>query len=175
MLIYSLQVADSLYFLLLDRPQCKLTFLSLQGPRYLVEILNTETNYIKLIYAVVRCIRSISTCRQNKASLTAIGKNNFTNFNKFCLNSGGLELLHRAFKLIDEDKRKLAALNALRNLSDVATNLETLTPLVVDLIHLIAQNRDDELVGCACGILSNLTCNNNLNKQTVIKNLYKFD
>lgn len=73
MLIYSLQVADSLYFLLLDRPQCKLTFLSLQGPRYLVEILNTETNYIKLIYAVVRCIRSISTCRQNKASLTAIG------------------------------------------------------------------------------------------------------
>ena len=148
-------VADSLYILLLDQPQCKMTFLSLQGPRYLVEILKTDTYYAKLIYAVVRCIRSISTCSSNKASLIAIG---------------GIELLHRAFNLIGENKRKLAALNALRNLSDVATNLETLMPLVADLVSLISQNNDDELVGCACGILSNLTCNNILNKQAVCTN-----
>jgi junction plakoglobin len=67
-------VADSIYFLLLDRPQCKMTFLSLQGPQLLVNILNSGTTYIKLIYAVVRCIRSISTCPQNKASLISIGK-----------------------------------------------------------------------------------------------------
>lgn len=47
-------VADCLYFLLLDQPQCKQTFLSLQGPRYLVSILTSNTSYIKLIYAVVR-------------------------------------------------------------------------------------------------------------------------
>uniref|UniRef100_A0A914KT87 Armadillo segment polarity protein n=1 Tax=Meloidogyne incognita TaxID=6306 RepID=A0A914KT87_MELIC len=145
-------VADSLYFLLLDQPQCKNTFLSLQGPRYLVEILRTESNYIKLLYAVVRCIRSISTHDENKAMLIAIG---------------GIELLHRALKLMDDDKRKLATLNALRNLSDAATNLETLNNLVNDLIILVAQQDDDELVGCACGILSNLTCNNILNKKAV--------
>ncbi|KAF7636141.1 hypothetical protein Mgra_00004400 [Meloidogyne graminicola] len=145
-------VADSLYFLLLDQPQCKSTFLSLQGPRYLIEILRTENNYIKLLYAVVRCIRSISTNDENKAMLIAIG---------------GIELLHRAFKLMDDNKRKLATLNALRNLSDAATNLDTLIPLVNDLIILVVQYDDDELVGCACGILSNLTCNNILNKKAV--------
>lgn len=67
-------VADSIYFLLLDRPQCKMTFLSLQGPHLLVNILNSGTTYTKLVYAVVRCIRSISTCPQNKASLISLGK-----------------------------------------------------------------------------------------------------
>lgn len=66
-------VADCLYFLLLDQPQCKQSFLSLQGPHYLVSILQSNTNYVKLIYAVVRCIRSISTCAQNKASLISLG------------------------------------------------------------------------------------------------------
>uniref|UniRef100_A0A914I6N0 Uncharacterized protein n=1 Tax=Globodera rostochiensis TaxID=31243 RepID=A0A914I6N0_GLORO len=145
-------VADSLYFLLLDNLQCKLTFLSLQGPRYLVEILKSNSVYVKLFYAVVRCIRSISTCSENKASLIAIG---------------GLELLHRTFNFIDDDKRKLATLSAIRNLSDVATNLETLTPLVAELVALIGDHNDEELVSCACGILSNLTCNNILNKNTV--------
>ncbi|KAL3093073.1 hypothetical protein niasHT_022523 [Heterodera trifolii] len=148
-------VADSLYFLLLDNLQCKLTFLSLQGPRYLVEILKSNPGYVKLFYAVVRCIRSISTCAENKASLIAIG---------------GLELLHRAFNFIDDDKRKLTTLSAIRNLSDVATNLETLAPLVAELVSLIADHNDEELVSCACGILSNLTCNNILNKTTVCTN-----
>lgn len=66
-------VADCLYFLLLDQPQCKQSFLSLQGPRYLISILQNNPTYIKLIYAVVRCIRSISTCVQNKASLISLG------------------------------------------------------------------------------------------------------
>lgn len=67
-------MADSIYFLLLDRPDCKQSFLSLQGTRALVAILNSETAYVKLIYAVVRCIRSISTDPQNKASLIGLGK-----------------------------------------------------------------------------------------------------
>ena len=98
----------------MDQPQCKNTFLSLQGPRYLVEILRTESNYIKLLYAVVRCIRSISTHDENKAMLIAIGLNII--FDKFIkhVKLGGIELLHRALKLMDDDKRKLATLNALR-------------------------------------------------------------
>jgi small neutral amino acid transporter SnatA (MarC family) len=98
----------------LDQPQCKSTFLSLQGPRYLVEILRTETNYIKLLYAVIRCIRSISTNDENKASLIAIGFYLFLLLKIFIRKIGGIELLHRALKLMDDDKRKLATLNALR-------------------------------------------------------------
>lgn len=63
-------------------------------------------------------------------------------------------------------------MNAMRNLSDVATNLETLTPLVAELVVMIADHNDDEIVSCACGILSNLTCNNILNKNTVIFQKY---
>lgn len=72
--------------------------------------------------------------------------------------------------IVDENKRKLAILNAMRNLSDVATNLDTLTNLVSDLINLVDNSEDEEIVSCACGILSNLTCNNILNKQTVCQN-----
>uniref|UniRef100_A0A183CKR2 Armadillo repeat-containing protein 8 n=1 Tax=Globodera pallida TaxID=36090 RepID=A0A183CKR2_GLOPA len=121
------------------------------GPNPKLQAMSNSV-YVKLFYAVVRCIRSISTCSENKASLIAIG---------------GLELLHRTFNLIDDDKRKLATLSAIRNLSDVATNLETLTPLVAELVALIGDHNDEELVSCACGILSNLTCNNILNKNTV--------
>jgi hypothetical protein len=148
-------VADSIYFLLLDRPQCKQSFLSLQGPRFLVKILESDMPYLKLIYAVVRCIRSISTDPQNKASLISLG----------CL-----EALHVNMTRIYDPKRKLAVLNAMRNLSDVATNLETLGALVVDLVLLIEESVDEEIVSCACGILSNLTCNNTLNKQAVCSN-----
>uniref|UniRef100_A0A915E436 Armadillo segment polarity protein n=1 Tax=Ditylenchus dipsaci TaxID=166011 RepID=A0A915E436_9BILA len=130
-------VADCLYIMLLDMPQCKQTFLSLQGPRFLVNILQSNPSYVKLVYAVVRCIRSISTDVQSKASLISIG---------------GLEALHQTLGAIYDNKRKLAVLNAMRNLSDAATNLDTLA------------------ICCACGILSNLTCNNICNKQAVCSN-----
>jgi hypothetical protein len=48
-----------------------------------------------------------------------------------------------------------------------ATNLDTLSPLVNELIKIVNDYQDEEIVSCACGILSNLTCNNILNKQTI--------
>lgn len=68
---------------------------------------------------------------------------------------------------ITESKRRLAVLNAMRNLSDVATNLNTLTDLVVYLVALINSDDNEDIISCACGILSNLTCNNVPNKQAV--------
>lgn len=50
--------------------------------------------------------------------------------------AGGLEALHQTIGLIHDNKRKLAVLQAMRNLSDVATNLDTLAGLVIDLIFL---------------------------------------
>ena len=59
-------------------------------------------------------------------------------------------------------------MQAIRNLSDAATNLSTLSPLVIALLQVIQESRNEEIVSCCCGILSNLTCNNSLNKETVV-------
>jgi catenin beta 1 len=79
-----------------------------------------------------------------------------------------LEALHANFVQIDDPKRRLTFLNAIRNLSDAATNLDTLSLLVRDLLGVLKEgHNDEEIISCACGILSNLTCNNVRNKQTV--------
>ncbi|PAV89984.1 hypothetical protein WR25_06619 [Diploscapter pachys] len=148
------QVADSLYFLLLDDPNSKLIFLSLGGPKTLVTIMNTYPDHRKLIYTVIRCIRSLSTCMQNKAALISLG----------CLPA----LYHELCRAADE-RTQTAVLVAMRNLSDAATNEENLTSLVIRLLNLIRES-NDVMTACACGILSNLTCNNVRNKQTVISN-----
>ncbi|CEF65729.1 Armadillo segment polarity protein [Strongyloides ratti] len=146
-------VADSIYFLVLDRPYTKQLFLSLQGPVALIDILKTPTNYTKLYATVIRVIRSISTCPLTKTALIQLG---------------ALETLHyHLVKSSIDVKRQLAILNGMRNLSDVATSLDNLKELIMDLLSLIEASFNEEVVACASGILSNLTCNNTLNKHTV--------
>ncbi|CAJ0572235.1 unnamed protein product, partial [Mesorhabditis spiculigera] len=55
----------------------------------------------------------------------------------------------------------------MRNLSEAATNEENLSQLVKRLLGVVRASEDAQHVACACGILSNLTCNNIRNKQTV--------
>ncbi|KJH51148.1 Armadillo/beta-catenin-like repeat protein [Dictyocaulus viviparus] len=152
-------VADSLYFLLLDDPQSKIVFLSLGGPQTLVQILNHYSDFSKLMYTVIRCIRSLSVCQQNKAALISLG----------CIPA-----LYKEMCTATDDRMLLAILVALRNLSDAATNEDNLAPLVQDPIVVrlleIVRVADAAQTSCACGILSNLTCNNVRNKQTVCSN-----
>lgn len=54
----------------------------------------------------------------------------------------------------------------LRNLSDAATKVDGLEGLLQSLVHLLS-SPDINVVTCAAGILSNLTCNNQRNKVTV--------
>lgn len=54
----------------------------------------------------------------------------------------------------------------LRNLSDAATKIEGLEGLLQSLVHLL-NSPDVNVVTCAAGVLSNLTCNNQRNKVTV--------
>lgn len=55
---------------------------------------------------------------------------------------------------------------AVRNLSDSATNEENLTQLIIKLLEIV-RTANDGMAACASGTLSNLTCNNTRNKQTV--------
>ncbi|KAK6022105.1 Armadillo/beta-catenin-like repeat protein [Ostertagia ostertagi] len=147
-------VADSLYFLLLDDPQSKIVFLSLGGPQTLVHILNNYSQYPKLMYTVIRCVRSLSVCQQNKAALISLG----------CLPA-----LYKEMCATTDDRVLLAILVAMRNLSDAATNEDNLAPLVIRLLEIV-RVADAAQTSCACGILSNLTCNNVRNKQTLCSN-----
>ncbi|KAF4531458.1 hypothetical protein B566_EDAN004229 [Ephemera danica] len=54
----------------------------------------------------------------------------------------------------------------LRNLSDAGTKMEGLEGLLQSLVHLLGSS-DVNVVTCAAGILSNLTCNNQRNKVVV--------
>ncbi|CAI4221795.1 unnamed protein product [Auanema sp. JU1783] len=146
------QVSDSLYILLLDDPQSKLTFLSLGGPKILVYIMKNYSEHRKLMYTVIRCIRALSVCPQNKSALVSLG----------CL-----LCLHNELCNSSDYRARIAILVSMRNLSDAATNEENLTNLIIRLLDIVRNEVDEALVACACGILSNLTCNNIRNKQTV--------
>ncbi|KAJ1371382.1 Beta-catenin-like protein hmp-2, partial [Parelaphostrongylus tenuis] len=106
------------------------------------------------MYTVIRCVRSLSVCQQNKAALISLG----------CLPA-----LYKEMCATTDDRVLLAILVALRNLSDAATNEDNLAPLVVRLLEII-RVADAAQTSCACGILSNLTCNNVRNKQTLCSN-----
>lgn len=54
----------------------------------------------------------------------------------------------------------------LRNLSDASTKVDGLEGLLQTLVHLLG-SPDVNVVTCAAGVLSNLTCNNQKNKLTV--------
>lgn len=54
----------------------------------------------------------------------------------------------------------------LRNLSDAATKCDQMDGLLQMLVQLLSSN-DLNVVTCAAGILSNLTCNNQRNKVIV--------
>jgi len=67
-------------------------------------------------------------------------------------------LSHQSTRLVQN------CLWTLRNLSDVATKQDGLDGLLQMLVQLLSAN-DINVVTCAAGILSNLTCNNPRNKQ----------
>ena len=54
----------------------------------------------------------------------------------------------------------------LRNLSDAGTKLDNMENLMQGLVQLLSSS-DVNIVTCAAGILSNLTCNNQKNKVVV--------
>ncbi|KAI6233058.1 Armadillo segment polarity protein [Aphelenchoides fujianensis] len=140
-------VADCLFLILLDRPDCKQTFLLGGRPR----IPRGRAGFP----------HSLLQARLRTHSLHSVV----------------LELLHENFVEVSDPKHKQTFLHAMRNLSDAATTRDTLSGLIRDLLATLAQlehleppehsTQDEEIISSICGILSNLTCNNVRNKQTV--------
>ncbi|XP_043530657.1 junction plakoglobin-like [Chiloscyllium plagiosum] len=140
---------DCLQLLAYGNQESKLIILANGGPEALVHIMRTY-NYEKLLWTTSRVLKVLSVCPSNKPAI---------------VEAGGMQAL--GYHLGSSSPRLVQnCLWTLRNLSDAATKQEGLDPLLSTLVQLLASD-DINVLTCATGILSNLTCNNARNKMVV--------
>ncbi|CAD5120362.1 DgyrCDS8933 [Dimorphilus gyrociliatus] len=142
---------DCLQILAYGNQESKLIILGSGGPVELVRILR-QYSYEKLLWTTTRVLKVLSVCQNNKQAIVKAGG----------MQALALHLSRPSVRLVQN------CLWTLRNLSDAATKLGGLEELLRMLIHLLS-NQDINIVTCTAGILSNLTCNNQQNKVTVVQ------
>uniref|UniRef100_A0A672FLU0 Catenin beta 1 n=1 Tax=Salarias fasciatus TaxID=181472 RepID=A0A672FLU0_SALFA len=141
---------DCLQILAYGNQESKLIILASGGPQALVNIMRTYT-YEKLLWTTSRVLKVLSVCSSNKPAI---------------VEAGGMQAL--GLHLTDPSQRLVQnCLWTLRNLSDAATKQEGMEGLLGTLVQLLGSD-DINVVTCAAGILSNLTCNNYKNKMMVL-------
>ncbi|XP_013119037.1 armadillo segment polarity protein isoform X2 [Stomoxys calcitrans] len=142
-------VTDCLQILAYGNQESKLIILASGGPNELVRIMRSY-DYEKLLWTTSRVLKVLSVCSSNKPAI---------------VDAGGMQAL--AMHLSNPSPRLVQnCLWTLRNLSDAATKVDGLEGLLQSLVQVLAST-DVNVVTCAAGILSNLTCNNQRNKATV--------
>ena len=153
-------VTDCLHLITYQNQENKQLMLECGGPQELIRILNTY-DYPKLVFRVIRILKVLSVCPKNKQAI---------------VHFGGMHALTKTLNLRQDtrvannsltNKIVLNSLWTLRNLSDAATNLNSLQGLLQSLVSLL-QDEDSNKALCSTQILANLTCNNQFNKQFVV-------
>ncbi|XP_039642723.1 junction plakoglobin a [Perca fluviatilis] len=135
--------------LLSGKPRRQLIILSNGGPEGLVHIMRNYS-YEKLLWTTSRVLKVLSVCPSNKPAI---------------VEAGGMQALGK--HLTGSTQRLMQnCLWTLRNLSDAATKQEGMESLLQVLVGLLSSD-DLNMLTCATGILSNLTCNNAHNKTLV--------
>merc|ERR1712088_139237 len=142
-------VTDCLQILAYGNQESKLIILASQGPLELVRIMRSY-DYEKLLWTTSRVLKVLSVCSSNKPAIVDAGG----------MQALAIHLGHASQRLVQN------CLWTLRNLSDAGTKLENMETLMQGLVQLLGSN-DVNIVTCAAGILSNLTCNNQKNKVVV--------
>jgi hypothetical protein len=145
---------DSLHILAFNNSEVKLVIQTSGGPKELVRIMRM-TNYKKLIWTCVRLMKVLSVCPENKRMLVEQG----------AMQSLSSHLQQNP----NEDRIMYNCLLTLRNLSDCAIGEDNLEGLIKRLIELLNTTQDINISTCCAGILSNLTCNNDYNKQKFVE------
>uniref|UniRef100_A0A8C1TKA0 Junction plakoglobin-like n=1 Tax=Cyprinus carpio TaxID=7962 RepID=A0A8C1TKA0_CYPCA len=140
---------DCLQLLSYGNQESKLIILANGGPEGLVHIMRTNT-YEKLLWTTSRVLKVLSVCPSNKPAI---------------VDAGGMQALG---KHLNGSTQRLNqnCLWTLRNLSDAATKQDGMENLLQVLVGLLSSD-DINMLTCATGILSNLTCNNTRNKTQV--------
>merc|ERR1712088_654700 len=142
-------VTDCLQILAYGNQESKLIILASQGPLELVRIMRSY-DYEKLLWTTSRVLKVLSVCSSNKPGIVDAGG----------MQALAMHLGHPSQRLVQN------CLWTLRNLSDAGTKIENMDNLMSGLVALL-NSTDVNIVTCAAGILSNLTCNNQKNKVTV--------
>uniref|UniRef100_A0A8C6SRU4 Junction plakoglobin n=1 Tax=Neogobius melanostomus TaxID=47308 RepID=A0A8C6SRU4_9GOBI len=140
---------DCLQLLSYGNQESKLIILANGGPEGLVFIMRNY-NYEKLLWTTSRVLKVLSVCSSNKPAIVEAGG----------MQALGHHLTGSSHRLIQN------CLWTLRNLSDAATKQEGLDGLLQILVKQLGSD-DVNMLTCATGILSNLTCNNARNKTLV--------
>ena len=147
-------VLDSLHILAFNNSESKLIIAASNGPKEVIRLLRSS-NYLKLIWTCVRLMKVLSVCPTNKQVL---------------VENGAMQVLSAHLQSPSNDDRVVYnCLLTLRNLSDCAIREDNLDGLIKRLIELLQVNADVNVSTCAAGILSNLTCNNDLNKMKFVE------
>lgn len=142
-------VLDSLQILAFNNSESKLIIAASNGPKEIIRLMRSS-NYQKLIWTCVRLMKVLSVCPTNKQVL---------------VENGAMQVLSAHLQNPSNDDRIIYnCLLTLRNLSDCAIREDNLDGLIKRLIDLLTANTDINASTCAAGILSNLTCNNEINK-----------
>merc|ERR1711970_1555122 len=142
-------VTDCLQIMAYGNQESKLIMLASQGPHELVRLMRSY-DYEKLLWTTSRVLKVLSVCSSNKPAIVDAGG----------MQALAIHLNHPSMRLVQN------CLWTLRNLSDAGTKLDNLDTLMTHLVELLRSN-DVNIVTCAAGILSNLTCNNQRNKVVV--------
>merc|ERR1711953_1315300 len=142
-------VTDCLQIMAYGNQESKLIMLASQGPHELVRLMRSY-DYEKLLWTTSRVLKVLSVCSSNKTAIVDAGG----------MQALAVHLNHPSMRLVQN------CLWTLRNLSDAGTKLDNLDNLMSHLVELTRSN-DVNIVTCAAGILSNLTCNNQRNKVVV--------
>ncbi|CAK8674932.1 catenin beta-1-like [Clavelina lepadiformis] len=140
---------DCLQVLAYGNQESKLIILASNGPQELVRIMRTY-DYEKLLWTTSRVLKVLSVCANNKPAIVEAGG----------MQAMGMHLCSPSQRLVQN------CLWTLRNLSDAGTKQDHVENLLQMLVQLLSSN-DINVVTCAAGILSNLTCNNMSNKTRV--------
>lgn len=140
---------DCLQILAYGNQESKLIVLASGGPAELVRIMRSYT-YEKLLWTTSRVLKVLSVCASNKPAVVEAGG----------MQALAMHLGHQSTRLVQN------CLWTLRNLSDAATKCDNMEGLLQMLVQLLSSN-DINIVTCAAGIVSNLTCNNQRNKVIV--------
>uniref|UniRef100_A0AAQ5XX22 Junction plakoglobin n=1 Tax=Amphiprion ocellaris TaxID=80972 RepID=A0AAQ5XX22_AMPOC len=136
---------DCLQLLSYGNQESKLIILANGGPEGLVQIMRNN-NYEKLLWTTSRVLKVLSVCQLFLSDFPSL------------FPTGGMQALG---KHLSGSSQRLEqnCLWTLRNLSDAATKQEGMDSLLQSLVTLLSSD-DINMLTCATGILSNLTCNN---------------
>lgn len=143
---------DCLQLLAYGNQESKLIILANGGPQALVQIMRNYS-YEKLLWTTSRVLKVLSVCPSNKPAIVEAGG----------MQALGKHLTSSSPRLVQN------CLWTLRNLSDVATKQEGLESVLKILVNQLSVD-DVNVLTCATGTLSNLTCNNSKNKTLVTQN-----